>query len=156
MWQISALGLCWLLIPSFGSVRGCRQPLIGLRTHPRFQVWVPSRGFGVCAHPGAFFLCTQVAGRLIRACTHLGCQVWAPGHSLGYVPTGALWAWHPGSGLLIRARVHRKFQLWAPSLLIWVGTSWASGERWACFSAFTVQGLRGEGRQRPRLPGRVL
>ena len=32
----------------------------------------------------------------------------------------------------------------------------ASGEHRSCFSAFTVQGLRGEGRQRPRLLPRVL
>ena len=38
------------------------------------------------------------------------------------------------------------FQLWAPSLLIWVCASRASGERWGCFSTFTVQGLRVEGR----------
>ena len=43
------------------------------------------------------------------------------------------------------------FQVWAPSPLIWVPVSRALGEHWGCFSAFTVQGLRGEGRQRLRL-----
>ena len=49
-----------------------------------------------------------------------------------------------------------EFQLWAPSPLIWVRASWASGESWGCFSTVTVQGLRGEGRQRPLLLWRVL
>ena len=40
------------------------------------------------------------------------------------------------------------FQVWAPSPLIWVRASQASGERWGCFSPFTVQGLRGKGCQR--------
>ena len=53
----------------------------------------------------------------------------------------------PGSRVLIRAPTHPGFQVWAPSPLIWVRTSWASGERWGCFSMFTVQGLRGEGRK---------
>ena len=72
------------------------------------------------SHPGAFCLCTQAAG------------------------------------LLIRVRAHPEFQLWAPSPLIWVRASQASGERWGCFSAFTVQGLRGEELQRPRLLRIVL
>ena len=42
VWPISALGLGWLLIPHFGSVHGGSQPLIPLRTHPRFQLWAPS------------------------------------------------------------------------------------------------------------------
>ena len=63
---------------------------------------------------------------------------------------------HPGSRALIRARSHSDFQLWGPCLLIWVCARRASGERWGCFSEFTVQGLRGEGRQRPGLLQRVL
>ena len=30
------------------------------------------------AHPGAFCLCTQAAGPLIRVRAHLGFQLWAP------------------------------------------------------------------------------
>ena len=48
------------------------------------------------------------------------------------------------------------FQVWAPSPLIWVCASRASGERWGCFSSFTVQGLRSEGLQGPGLLWRVL
>ena len=37
VWQISALGLCWLLIPFFGSVcvGGRQQPATDLLAHPR-------------------------------------------------------------------------------------------------------------------------
>ena len=91
------LGLGLAVNPSFGSVRGGSQPLIRL-----------------CTHPGAFCLCTQAVGLLIRSRAHPGFQVWAPGHWLGYAPTGSLWVWRP----VIRARAHPEFQLWAPSPLI--------------------------------------
>ena len=48
------------------------------------------------------------------------------------------------------------FQLWAPSLLIWVQATGFQVSAAAAYPAFTVQGLRGEGRQRPRLLWRVL
>ena len=62
----------------------------------------------------------------------------------------------PGSRALIMVPPHPGFQVWAPSPLFWVRGRQASGELWGCFSAFTVQGLRGEGHQRPRLLWRVL
>ena len=70
---------------------------------------------------------------------------------LGHFVSGAQTA-----GPLIRAHTHPEFQLWAPSPLIWVCSSLASGERWGCFSAFTVQGLRGEGHKSLRVLLRVL
>ena len=48
------------------------------------------------------------------------------------------------------------FQVWAPTLLIWVQTTGLQVSAKAACPAFTVQGLRGEGRQRPRLLQRVL
>ena len=70
---------------------------------------------------------------------------------LGHFGSGA-----QAAGPLIRAHAHLEFQLWDPSPLILVRASRASGQSWGCFSAFTVQGLRGEGRQRLRLLMRVL
>ena len=48
------------------------------------------------------------------------------------------------------------FHLWAPSSLMWVCASAFQVSAGAAYPGFTVQGLRGEGRQRPRLLGRVL
>ena len=48
------------------------------------------------------------------------------------------------------------FQVWAPSQLIWVRATGLQVSAGAAYLAFTVQGLRGEGRQRPRLLQRVL
>ena len=79
VWPILALGLDWLPIPRFGSVHGGIQTLIRLRTHLRFQVWAPSRGFRCARHPGAFIF-VQAAGPLIREGANPGFQVWAPGH----------------------------------------------------------------------------
>ena len=139
LWQISVLSLGWLPIPHFGSVCSGNQPLIRLR-----------------AHPGAFCLCSQAARRLSGCLPTRGFRCgpqatdWDT-HPLGHFGSGA-----QAVGLLTRARAHPEFQLCAPSPLIWVRTSRASGERWGCFSVFTVLGLRGEGRQRPRLLMRVL
>ena len=159
LWWILALGLGWLLIPCFGSVSWGSQPLIRLRSHPRFQLWAPIRGFRCARPPRCFLSVCPGSWATYQACAQPEFQVWAPGHRLGYAPTGALLVWCPGSQAAYQVRAHPEFQLWAPSLLIWVCTSRASGEHWGCFSAFTVQGLRGEGRQRPlllRLLGRVL
>ena len=48
------------------------------------------------------------------------------------------------------------FQLWAPSLLIWVHATGLYLRPGAAYPAFTVQGLRREGRQMQRLLWRVL
>ena len=48
------------------------------------------------------------------------------------------------------------FQLWVPSPLIWVRAIWLQVRAGAAYPTFTVQGLRAEGRQRPRLLQRVL
>ena len=48
------------------------------------------------------------------------------------------------------------FQVWAPSLIIWVRATRLQVKTGAAYPEFTVQGLRGEGCQRPRLLGRVL
>ena len=48
------------------------------------------------------------------------------------------------------------FQVWAPSQLIWVRATGLQVSAGAAYLAFTVQGLRGEGRQRPLLLWRVL
>ena len=50
----------------------------------------------------------------------------------------------------------RGFQVWAPCRLIWVLATGLQVSAWAAYPAFTVQGLRGEGRQRLRLLLRVL
>ena len=61
VWLISTLDFSWLPIPCFGSVHGGSQPLIPVRTYPRFQVRLPSQGFG-CGSPGHLwrFTPTQV------------------------------------------------------------------------------------------------
>ena len=71
--------------------------------------------------------------------------------SLGHFGSGT-----QAAGPLIRACAHPEFQLWAPSPLIWVRASRDSGEHGAAYPEFIVQGLRGEGHQRPRLLRRVL
>ena len=43
------------------------------------------------------------------------------------------------------------FHVWAPSPLIWVRATGLQVSTVAAFLEFTVQGLKGEGRQRPRL-----
>ena len=48
------------------------------------------------------------------------------------------------------------FHLWAPSPLILVLATQLHVRAWAAYPAFTVQGLRGEGCQRPWLLRRVL
>ena len=48
------------------------------------------------------------------------------------------------------------FQVWAPSPLIWVRTTGLQESAGAAYPMFTVQGLRGEGRQRLGLLWRVL
>ena len=48
------------------------------------------------------------------------------------------------------------FQLWSPSPLIWVCATGLQVSAGAAYPSFAVQGLRGEGHQRPRLLGRVL
>ena len=162
VWLISGLGLDWLPIPHFGSVRGGSQPLIWLR-----------------AHPGAFCLCTQAAGAyqgarppgvlgvgprpLTGVRTHWGTLGLAPrqlGHLSGRTlpwgfscgPQATDWGTHPlghfGSGAqtarpLIRAPAHSEFQLWARCLLVWVCTSWASGECWGCLSQVHRPGAEG-------------
>ena len=48
------------------------------------------------------------------------------------------------------------FQVWVSSSLIWVRATRLQVSAGAAYPVFTVQGLRGEGRQRPRLLQRVL
>ena len=69
-------------------------------------------------------------------------------------PTRGFWCGRPAgvSGLGGQLR----FQLWAPSVLIWVQATGLQLSARAAYPAFTVQGLRGEGRQRPRLLPRLL
>ena len=145
-WRSPALGLC----------AGVRQPLIRLRTHPRFQVWAPAGILGVCV-PQVLFGCAprqpgRLSGHVPTLCFRCGPQT----TDWGMSPLGHFWSGAQAAGLLIRVRANPQFLLWAPSPLIWVHASRASGERWGCFSAFTVQGLREEGCQRPRWLWRVL
>ena len=51
---------------------------------------------------------------------------------------------------------HLGSQLWPPSPLIWVHETGLQVSAGAAYPVFTVQGLRGEGPQRPWLLGRVL
>ena len=48
------------------------------------------------------------------------------------------------------------FQVWVDSLLIWVRATGLQVSAGAAYPMFTVQGLRGEWRQRPQLLQRVL
>ena len=58
VWRIPALGLDWLPIPHFGSVRGGSQPLIRLRKHPPEVSGVGAQpGFWVCAPTQVLFVC---------------------------------------------------------------------------------------------------
>ena len=123
---ISALDLGWLPIPCFESVRGGSQLLIRLR-----------------AHPGAFCLCAQAAGRLSGSPPTRGFRCWPQATDWGTHPLGHFGSGAQAAGPLIRACAHPEFQLWALSPIIWVRSSWASGELRGCFSSFTVQ--------RPRL-----
>ena len=136
VWQISALGLRWLQIPRLGSVCRGSQPLVRLHTHPRFQVGRPAGVLGACTHPGALCVPRQpgcLSGRVPTRGFRCGSQAtdWGT-RPLGHFGSGA-----QAAGPLIRAHAHLEFQLLAHSLLIWVRTSRASGERWGCFSAFT-------------------
>ena len=158
VWQISALGLGWLPIPRFGSVRAGTQPLIRLRKHPPEVSGVGAQpGFWVCAPTQVLFVCVprqlgRLSGRVPTRGFRYGTQATDWGmHPLGHFGSGA-----QAAGQFIRAHAHPEFQLWAPSPLIWVRASPASGERWGCFSAVTVQGRKGEGRQKPRLLWRVF
>ena len=103
------MGLCgrsplwtWLVAdPRFGSVRGGSQPLIQLR-----------------AHPGAFRLCAQAAGRLTGRLPTKGFRCGPQATEWGTHPLGHFGSGAQAAGPLIRARAHPGFQLWAPSLLI--------------------------------------
>ena len=109
---------------------------------------------GVHTHWGALGLCAQAAGQgahpprvsgvgprpLIRVRAYWG--------TLGLGPQAY--------GLLIRVCPHQGFQLWAPSPLFWVHVTLLQVCAGAGHPAFTVQGLRGEGCQRPWLLWRVL
>ena len=129
---ISTWDLGWLLIPSFGSVHPGSQPLIQLRPHP-----------------GTFCLCTQAAGRLSGRVPTVGFRCGPQATGWGTGPLGHFGSGAQAAGPLIGAHAHLEFQLWAPSPLIWVRTSRASGELRGCFSMFTIQEQRGEGRLRP-------
>ena len=134
VWPISALDFGWLPIPCFGSVLGGSQPLI------RFL-----------AHPGAFCLCSQAAGCLSGCLPTRGFRCGPQATDWGTHPLGHFGSGAQAAGPLLRARAHLGFQVWAP------GQALARLQvRRGCFSEFTVQGLRGEGRQRPWLLGRVL
>ena len=52
-------------------------------------------------------------------------------------------------GLLIRVRTHLGLQVWVPRSLIWVLINPGFRCVLGLLLVFTVQGLRGEGRQRP-------
>ena len=128
LWLISALGLGWLPIPRFWSVHWGSQPLIRLRTTRGFRCRHPAGVLGVGPRP------------LIGVHAHWG--------TLGLCTQAA--------GPLIRVHAYPGFQLWAPSLLMWVRATRLQVSAGVAYPAFTVQGLRGKGRQRPQLLWRVL
>ena len=70
----------------------------------------------------------------------------------GLPPLACEW----GSWPLLPVCTHLRFQVWAPTPLIWVCATRLQVSTLAAFPAFTVQGLRGEGRQRLWLLLRVL
>ena len=95
------------------------QPLIKVRTCPRFQVWTPSWGF-----------------RCGPQATDWGMR-----------PLGHFASVAQAAGLFIRAHAHPEFQLWAPSPLIRVCANWASGACWGCLSPVHSPGAEGVGVQ---------
>ena len=100
VWLISALDFGWLRIPCFGSVRrggGGSLPLI------RFH-----------AHPGAFCLCSQAAGRLSGRPPTRGFRCGPQATDWGMHPLGHCESGAQAAGPLIRARAHPGFQVWAP------------------------------------------
>ena len=147
----------------------CRSQ-VGVFQNPCFWVWSPAGSHAVdwvvwpiSALVLDWLLIPQFGSvhggsqPLIRLHNHPRLQVLRPAGVLGVcVHPGAFCLCAQAAGPPIRLRAHPEFQLWAPSPLIWVLASWASGERWGCFSVFTVPGLSGEGRQRPGLMQRVL
>ena len=149
-------GVLQLADPPLWAGAGGSQPLILVRTYPKFQVWATSRGFS-CGHPDHLWRCAHT--QVLSVCAPR-----QPGRLSGCAPTRGVrcgpqatdWGMHPlghfGSGTqaarpLIRVCAHPGFQLWAPSLLIWVRTSWASGESWCCLS-----GLHSPGAERGGAP----
>ena len=123
VWLISALDFGCLPIPCFGSVRGGSQPLIWLR-----------------AHPGAFCLCSQAAGRLSGRSPTGGFRCGPQATDWGTHPLGHFGSGAQAAGLLIRARAHPGFQVWAPSPVIWV---WASQALVSARAAFPCSQSRG-------------
>ena len=67
----------------------------------------------------------------------------------------SFWVWPPLPGVS-GVGGPLEFQFWAPSPLMWVRATGLQVSADAAYPAFTVQGLRGEGCQRPGLLGRVL
>ena len=153
VWTISALGLGWLPIPRFWSVHWGSQPLIRLRTtrgfrcrHPAGVLGVGPRPLiGVHAHWGTLGLAARQPGRLSGRVPTQGFRCGPQVTDWGTRPLGHFGSGAQAAGPLIRARTHPEFQLWVSSLLIWVCASWASGERWGCFSGVHSPGAEGGG-----------
>ena len=97
VWPISALDFSWLQIPYFGSVRVGSQPLIRLR-----------------AHPGAFCLCSQAAGRLSGRPPTRDFRCGPQATDWGTHPLGHFGSGTQAAGPLFRALAHPGFQVWAP------------------------------------------
>ena len=112
-----------------------------------FRLWAPRSLMEVRAQPGVSVCAPRQPSRLSGR---------APTRGVRCGPQATDWGMHPlghfGSGTqaarpLIRVCAHPGFQLWAPRLLIWVHTSWASGESWCCLS-----GLHSPGAERGGAP----
>ena len=102
LWPFSTLDFGWLPIPCFGSVCWGSQPLIWLR-----------------AHPGAFCLCSQAAGRLSGRPPTRGFRCGPQATDWGTHPLGHFGSGAQAAGPLIRARTHLGFQVQSPRPLIW-------------------------------------
>ena len=107
-----------------------------------------SAALGLCAgqpatDPGAHLLELSVVG------VQLGFQVWVPRPLIEVrAHPGASCVCAQAAGPLLRVRAHPGFLLWAPSPLIWMHARLQVSPG-AAYPVVRVQGLRGEGRQRP-------
>ena len=130
------------------SVRGSQavdQPICSFG--PESRSAGPSAALGLsCAGLAGLLLGTESCGRLVY---YLGpvrgaASLCSQGFRCGYPARVS------GAGGQLG------FQVWAPCPLIWVHATGLQVSARAAYPAFTVQGQRGEGHQRPRLLPRVL
>ena len=135
------------------SVRGSQavdQPICSFG--PESRSAGPSAALGLsCAGLAGLLLGTESCGRLVY---YLGPVRGAASLCSRCAPTRGFRCGRPAGVSGVGGQLG--FQVWAPSLLIWVHTTGLQVCAGAGYPEFTVQGLTGEGHQRPRLLRKVL